>query len=109
RRAGRGPHPHGERLSALRLRVSAHGEHDPRPQGSHRAAEVEDPGRERGGVAALLMLARLLAPIACAAALGAAAVDPTPGVLAVAGYKGPDRTARLIAGAKKEGELLLYS
>lgn len=37
------------------------------------------------------------------------AVDPTPGVLAVANLKGPDRTAKLIAGAKKEGELMLYS
>jgi len=55
------------------------------------------------------MLARLLATIASAAALGALAVDPSPGVLNVAGYRGPDRTARLIAGAKKEGELLLYS
>ena len=36
-------------------------------------------------------------------------VEPTPGVAAVAAYSGPDRTARLIAGAKKEGELMLYS
>ena len=43
--------------------------------------------------------------LACAA-LGA---EPLPGVLAVAGYSGPDRTERLIAGAKKEGELMIYS
>lgn len=42
--------------------------------------------------------------------LGAAlAADPTPGVLAVTAYKGADRTERLIAGARKEGELMLYS
>ena len=39
----------------------------------------------------------------------ALAVEPTPEVLAVAAYKGAERTGRLIAGAKKEGELLLYS
>lgn len=37
------------------------------------------------------------------------AVEPTPGVSAVAAYSGPDRTGRLVAAAKKEGELLLYS
>jgi len=42
-------------------------------------------------------------------ALPAFGVEPTPGVAAVAAYSGPDRTARLIAGAKKEGELMLYS
>ena len=42
-------------------------------------------------------------------ALAALAVEPTPEVLAVAAYKGAERTGRLIAGAKKEGELLLYS
>ena len=42
-------------------------------------------------------------------ASAALAADPTPGVLAVAGYKGADRTERLAAGAKKEGELMLYS
>ena len=39
----------------------------------------------------------------------ALAAEPTPGVLAVAAYKGAERAERLIAGAKKEGELLLYS
>ena len=39
----------------------------------------------------------------------AVAVDPLPAVLTVAGYSGPDRTQRLIAGAKKEGELMIYS
>src|SRR5438132_2886888 len=42
-------------------------------------------------------------------ALPAFGVEPTPGVAAIAAYSGPDRTARLIAGAKKEGELMLYS
>jgi len=42
-------------------------------------------------------------------ALPAFGVEPTPGVAAVAAYSAPDRTARLIAGAKKEGELMLYS
>src|SRR5256714_14803812 len=42
-------------------------------------------------------------------ALPAFGVEPTPGVAAVAAYSGPDRTARLVASAKKEGELLLYS
>src|SRR5262245_2578959 len=39
----------------------------------------------------------------------APAVEPSAGVAAVAAYSGADRTARLVAGAKKEGELLLYS
>jgi len=39
----------------------------------------------------------------------ALAADPTPGVLAVTAYRGADRTERLIAGARKEGELMLYS
>ena len=44
------------------------------------------------------------------AVAGAAfAVDPTPEVAAVAAYTGPDRTQRLVEGAKKEGELLVYS
>jgi ABC-type Fe3+ transport system substrate-binding protein len=42
-------------------------------------------------------------------ATGAAAVEPSPGVAAVAAYSGADRTARLVAGAKKEGELMVYS
>jgi iron(III) transport system substrate-binding protein len=37
------------------------------------------------------------------------AVEPTAAVVAVASYKGADRTERIIAGAKKEGELMLYS
>src|SRR2546422_1734601 len=37
------------------------------------------------------------------------AVEPTPGVLAVASYTGADRTERVIAAAKREGELMLYS
>ena len=52
---------------------------------------------------------RLLAALACLTALAAAAVEPTPGVLGVASYQGADRMEKLIAGAKKEGELLLYS
>ena len=42
-------------------------------------------------------------------ATAALAVDPSPGVAAVAAYAGADRTERLVAGAKKEGELMLYS
>src|SRR5229473_2129147 len=42
-------------------------------------------------------------------AAAALAVEPLPGVLAVAGYSGADRTERLIAGARKEGELMIYS
>jgi iron(III) transport system substrate-binding protein len=52
---------------------------------------------------------RLLAAVACLAALAVAAAEPSPGVLAVAGYKGADRTAKLVEGARKERELLLYS
>ncbi len=37
------------------------------------------------------------------------AVEPTPGIAAVASYSGPDRAQRLVAAARKEGELLLYS
>jgi len=39
----------------------------------------------------------------------ALAVEPSAGVAAVAGYQGADRAERLIAGAQKEGELMLYS
>jgi len=39
----------------------------------------------------------------------ASAVEPSPGVAAVAAYSGPERTARLAAGAKQEGELMVYS
>ena len=52
-----------------------------------------------------------LASFACSwlFASAALAADPLSGVLAVAGYTGADRTERLIAGAKKEGELMIYS
>jgi len=43
------------------------------------------------------------------AAAAALAVEPLPGVVAVASYKGAERTERLVAGAKKEAELMLYS
>jgi iron(III) transport system substrate-binding protein len=43
------------------------------------------------------------------AAAAALAVEPLPGVVAVASYKGAERTERLVAGARKEGELMLYS
>lgn len=36
-------------------------------------------------------------------------VEPSAGVLAVSSYQAADRTERLIAGARKEGELMLYS
>ena len=55
------------------------------------------------------MLFRLLTLLGLAVATASLAVEPSPGVLAVASYKGADRTERLIAGAKKEGELMLYS
>jgi iron(III) transport system substrate-binding protein len=42
-------------------------------------------------------------------AASAHAVEPLPGVAALATYQGADRSARLIAGAKQEGELMLYS
>jgi iron(III) transport system substrate-binding protein len=42
-------------------------------------------------------------------ALAALAVEPTPAVVGIANYRGADRAERLIAGAKKEGELMLYS
>ena len=44
-----------------------------------------------------------------AAAGAILAVEPTPGVSAVAAYSGPDRAERIVAAAKKEGELMLYS
>jgi iron(III) transport system substrate-binding protein len=43
------------------------------------------------------------------AAAAALAVEPLPGVVAVASYKGAERTERLVAGARQEGELMLYS
>ena len=51
---------------------------------------------------ALLLLGLALANASLAA-------EPTPGVAAVASYTGPDRTERLAAAARKEGELMLYS
>ena len=43
------------------------------------------------------------------ASAGALAIEPTSGVAAAAALKDADRTARLIAGAQQEGELMLYS
>ena len=37
------------------------------------------------------------------------AVEPSAEVAAVAALRGPERTAKLVAGAKKEGELMVYS
>jgi iron(III) transport system substrate-binding protein len=51
----------------------------------------------------------LLALLSVVLAPPAHAIDPSPEVAAVAAYHGPDRTARLVAGAKKEGELTVYS
>ena len=55
------------------------------------------------------MLLRFLILLGLAVAPASFAVEPTPGVLAVASYTGADRTERLIAAAKREGELMLYS
>ncbi len=52
---------------------------------------------------------RFLVLLGLAVAPASLAVEPTPGVLAVASYQGADRTERMIAGARKEGELMLYS
>jgi ABC-type Fe3+ transport system substrate-binding protein len=52
---------------------------------------------------------RALALLASLVATAALAVEPTAGVLSVAGYRGADRLQRLVEGAKKEGELMLYS
>ena len=52
---------------------------------------------------------RFLVVLGLAVAPASFAVEPAPGVAAVASYSGPDRSERLIATAKKEGELLLYS
>jgi iron(III) transport system substrate-binding protein len=55
-------------------------------------------------------MARWLLVLAAAAFAPASfAVEPTPGVAAVAAYRGADRTERLIAGARAEGEVMLYS
>jgi iron(III) transport system substrate-binding protein len=51
----------------------------------------------------------VLAILALACALDAACIEPSAGVAAVSAYRGPDRTERLAAAARKEGELLLYS
>ena len=56
------------------------------------------------GVRVGLLLLSCLAP-----ANASHAVEPTPGVAAVAAFAGPGRSERLIAAAKKEGELMLYS
>jgi iron(III) transport system substrate-binding protein len=55
------------------------------------------------------MLLRFLILLALAVAPVSFAVEPTPEVLAVASYKGAGRTERLVAAARKEGELMLYS
>ena len=55
------------------------------------------------------MLLRFLMLLGLAVAPASFAVEPTPGVLAVASYTGADRTERLIGAAKREGELMLYS
>lgn len=52
---------------------------------------------------------RILILLGLAVAPSGFAVEPTPGVLGVASYQGADRSERLLAGAKKEGELMLYS
>ena len=55
------------------------------------------------------MLLRFLILLGLAVAPASFAVEPTPGVLAIASYTGADRTERLIGAAKREGELMLYS
>jgi len=55
------------------------------------------------------VLLRFLILLGLAVAPASFAVEPTPGVLAVASYTGADRTERLIGAAKREGELMLYS
>lgn len=53
----------------------------------------------------------LLACCACSLLVAgvAGAVEPGAELAAIAAYQGADRTQRLIAGAKQEGELMLYS
>jgi iron(III) transport system substrate-binding protein len=53
-----------------------------------------------------LRLGMLLASLTATAAF---AVEPSPDVARMASYRGADRTERLLAGARKEGELMLYS
>ena len=55
------------------------------------------------------MRLRALAILALAVSSASFAVEPTPGVVAAATYKGVDRTERLVAAARQEGELMLYS
>jgi len=55
------------------------------------------------------VLLRFLILLGLAVAPASFAVEPTPGVLAIASYTGADRTERLIGAAKREGELMLYS
>ncbi len=55
------------------------------------------------------MRLRFLILLGLAVAPASFAVEPTPGVLAVASYNGADRTARLISAARRESELMLYS
>ncbi len=55
------------------------------------------------------MLLRFVVLLGLAVAPASFAVEPTPAVAAVASYSGPDRSERLIAAAKREGELMLYS
>jgi len=55
------------------------------------------------------VLLRFLILLGLAVAPASFAVEPTPGVLAVASYTGADRAERLIGAAKREGELMLYS
>jgi iron(III) transport system substrate-binding protein len=52
---------------------------------------------------------RLLVLLALAVATAGFAVEPTAGVSAVASYQGADRSERLAAAARAEGELMLYS
>jgi iron(III) transport system substrate-binding protein len=52
---------------------------------------------------------RVLVLFAWIASTAAWAVDPTPGVVSVASLRGADRTERLAAAARKEGEVMLYS
>src|SRR6267154_4028792 len=110
--------PHGRRLGmgeglpAFRLGVPAHRFDYPCAQGPLRASEGQDPRRERGAPAATVAAAvplRVLVLLGLAVAPSGFAVEPTPGVAAVASYSGPDRSERLIAAAKREGELMLYS
>jgi len=57
-------------------------------------------------VAALSRVVALAALITCAVAKGVAAQSPTDDLLT---YIGPDRVERLVAGAKREGQVTYYS